>query len=201
MTTTPRSLETTDDKSSLRRRARVWRDGLDPGDRAERSSALRARLAPLLRDRGPVALFASHGSEAEVDALALDPAIDASFPVTDAAARTLTFHRASGPPTARGAFGIREPVGGAAVDPADLGAVLVPGLLFARDGHRVGYGGGFYDRFLAGLPAHTLRIGVAFDEQLVDTVPNDPWDVPLTHVVTDHQTVTVASTTGPGAAA
>ena len=83
--------------------------------------------------------------------------------------------------------------------PESLAAVLVPGLAFSRDGHRIGYGGGFSDRFLATLPAETLTIGIAFDEQLVERVPIDPWDVPLTHVVTDHQTVTVATTTGPGA--
>lgn len=198
--TTPRPLDTKADKSSIRRRVNAWRASLDPAARAERSVAVCARVAPMLRGIGTVGLFAAIRGEVDVDPLVADPTIDAAYPVTDPRARWMGFYRVQAPPHGTGAYGIREPATDRPVAAADLAAVLVPGLAFSRSGHRVGFGGGFYDRFLATLPAETLTIGIAFDEQLVDHVPVDPWDVPLTHVVTDNQTVTV-TTTGPGAAA
>jgi len=84
-----------------------------------------------------------------------------------------------------GAFSIREPRPDAPrVDASDVDAVLVPGVAFDRRGHRLGYGGGFYDRFLGALPKGPLRIGLAFDEQLFDEVPAEPHDEPVDVVVT-----------------
>jgi 5-formyltetrahydrofolate cyclo-ligase len=70
-------------------------------------------------------------------------------------------------------------------DPRVLDAVIVPGLAFTREGHRLGQGGGHFDRFLPRLSAGCLRIGVAFDEQLVDALPLESHDVTLDMVVTD----------------
>ncbi len=60
----------------------------------------------------------------------------------------------------------------------------MPGVAFDRSGHRLGYGGGFYDRFLARLPARALRIGVAFDQQVLDELPAEEHDQPVDLVVT-----------------
>lgn len=68
---------------------------------------------------------------------------------------------------------------------SDLHAVIVPGLAFDRRGHRLGRGGGFYDRFLARLPQTVRTIGVAFDLQLVDEVPADPHDAPVQTLITE----------------
>lgn len=71
------------------------------------------------------------------------------------------------------------------IDPVGLDAVIVPGLAFTRGGHRLGQGGAHFDRFLPRLAPECLRIGVAFHEQLVDTVPLEAHDVTLDLVVTD----------------
>ncbi|MFL6530221.1 MAG: 5-formyltetrahydrofolate cyclo-ligase [Chthoniobacterales bacterium] len=63
--------------------------------------------------------------------------------------------------------------------------VLVPGLAFSRDGHRLGRGGGFYDRLLAGRARDAAKIGVAFALQLRNDVPRAEHDVILDAVVTD----------------
>ncbi len=69
--------------------------------------------------------------------------------------------------------------------PASSGAlVVVPGLAFTPGGHRLGYGGGYYDRFLASLPPSAVTVGVCFHEQLVDDLPLDPHDRPVDLVVT-----------------
>ncbi len=64
------------------------------------------------------------------------------------------------------------------------GALVVPLLAFDRRGHRLGYGGGYYDRTLAGLPG-ALTLGVAFAAQEVDAVPVGPGDMPLDAVATE----------------
>lgn len=69
-------------------------------------------------------------------------------------------------------------------DLAIIDAVLVPGLLFDRRGFRIGQGGGFYDRFLAVLPEHTITVGLTFDDFLVDRIPEQAHDVAVQLVIT-----------------
>ena len=70
-------------------------------------------------------------------------------------------------------------------DPSLPDVVVVPGVAFTPDGHRVGQGGGWYDRFLPQLRPACTTIGVCFREQVVDAVPVEPHDVAVDVVVTD----------------
>ena len=81
-----------------------------------------------------------------------------------------------------GPHGILEPreAGPGGVCPT---AWLVPGLAFTRDGRRLGYGGGWYDRLLASADARTPKIGIAYPFQVVDDLPSEPHDVRLTGLV------------------
>lgn len=83
-----------------------------------------------------------------------------------------------------GAFNILEPLHD--LPPMDLGnidLILIPALACDRQGYRLGYGGGFYDRW---LPKSTgLKAGIIFDEFHVDELPHDVWDVPLDAILTD----------------
>ncbi|HXY45044.1 MAG TPA: 5-formyltetrahydrofolate cyclo-ligase, partial [Acidimicrobiales bacterium] len=62
---------------------------------------------------------------------------------------------------------------------------IVPGLAFDRGGGRLGYGGGYYDRFLRRLPVTATLVGIAFADQLVGAVPLAGGDVKVDLVVTD----------------
>ena len=91
---------------------------------------------------------------------------------------------------APGPFGIAEPAEGDVVALAAHDAVLVPVVAFDGECHRLGQGGGFYDRALSSLRtgadgARPAAIGVAHAFQQVGEVPRDRWDVPLDAVVTD----------------
>ncbi len=66
----------------------------------------------------------------------------------------------------------------------EVAAILVPGLAFTRTGTRLGRGSGFYDRFLKKFPS-ALRVGVAFHEQICESLPLDEWDEPLDIILTD----------------
>lgn len=83
----------------------------------------------------------------------------------------------------RGPMGIREPVDADVVEPKEVSAWIIPGLAFTRGGKRLGYGGGWYDRFLASAPKDAAKIGVAYSFQIVDDFPAEPHDIPLTDVV------------------
>lgn len=94
----------------------------------------------------------------------------------------------------RRAYGILEPrCTGTVVSPADIDFVLVPGLAFDRQGGRVGFGRGYYDRFLCQLPATTHYCGLAFHLQLVSCVPRMPYDVCMHYVVTEAESIACRS--------
>jgi 5-formyltetrahydrofolate cyclo-ligase len=79
----------------------------------------------------------------------------------------------------------------ASPDPSWPDVVIVPGLAFTAQGDRLGQGGGWYDRFLAGVRAECRTIGVGFVEQIVDTLPVEDHDVRLDHVVTESGDIVV----------
>lgn len=66
----------------------------------------------------------------------------------------------------------------------EIDAVLVPGLAFDQQGRRLGRGGGHYDRLLARLPGDCVTIGLAYDWQVVDSVPAEAWDQPVDWLAT-----------------
>ncbi len=70
-------------------------------------------------------------------------------------------------------------------DAATIDRVVVPGVAFTASGHRLGQGGGWYDRFLTELRPGVMRIGVCFAECLVDYVPTEDHDVTMDLVITD----------------
>lgn len=86
---------------------------------------------------------------------------------------------------AEGRFGILEPRREyrRPVTPPAGAVCLVPGIAFSETGHRIGYGGGYYDRFLARFEG--LAIGLAFQEQIVPPWHLDPHDVPVRLLITD----------------
>ena len=89
----------------------------------------------------------------------------------------------------RGPMGILEPAEAEIVQPQKVFAWIVPGLAFTRDGRRLGYGGGWYDRFLSAAPKDSIKLGVAYSFQIVDDLPVEPHDIPLTDVIDEITTV------------
>jgi len=89
---------------------------------------------------------------------------------------------ASGKELRPGQFGILEPVRATAQLSPDV--ILVPGLAFTREGHRLGRGAGFYDRFLGASPPDIIKAGICFDFQVVPELPAEPHDVRMDLVIT-----------------
>lgn len=91
-----------------------------------------------------------------------------------------------------GYFGIPEPEEGEIVSWEDA-LMIMPGVAFDRSGHRVGYGGGFYDRFLEKHPG-IKRVAVAFDFQMFPAVPSEPTDISPEIIVTEKEVLRFPAT-------
>ncbi len=177
-------------KTQLRARLLDRRRALDP-ETVRRASALACtRLAalPEWAAAGTVALYV--GWRGEADPL---PLLDAAggrrvaLPVIAPGEELLRFYAVDGAADlAPGAFGIPAPVPEAAraVAAADLDLVVVPGVAFDAEGRRLGLGRGYYDRLLAAAP-RALRVGFAFEWQLVASVPVEAHDLSMDLVVTE----------------
>lgn len=85
-----------------------------------------------------------------------------------------------------GYAGIKEPEG-KAISPEEIDIVIVPGVAFDKKGHRLGYGKGYYDRFLS--KTNALKIGLAYDFQIVENLPAEEHDVPLDLIITPTQII------------
>lgn len=88
-----------------------------------------------------------------------------------------------------GAFGLMEPRSDTPIYGAPPQIILVPGLAFDRRGFRLGFGGGYYDRFLAAAGQEALSIGLAYDFQITDALPTNPWDRAVHLVLTPKSTI------------
>lgn len=88
-----------------------------------------------------------------------------------------------------GHFGIMEPKidSTSIVNSNDIDLLFVPGLVFDRKGYRIGYGGGYYDRFLAQFSNKTLSL--AFSFQVVDEIPRFDYDKPVDCIITEKETI------------
>ncbi|NLV97758.1 MAG: 5-formyltetrahydrofolate cyclo-ligase [Desulfovibrionales bacterium] len=85
-----------------------------------------------------------------------------------------------------GHFGLTEPNPMCTVPEENpkLDIVVVPAIAFDRQGYRLGFGGGYYDRFLSRLMHTSTLIGLAYDFQIVEHLPQEPWDQPLDMIIT-----------------
>jgi 5-formyltetrahydrofolate cyclo-ligase len=92
-----------------------------------------------------------------------------------------------------GAFGVLEPAADLEMSAQVPDLILIPGVVFDRRGHRLGYGRGFYDRYLAGCSNQAVRVGFCYSFQLCEALPVGAHDQSLDVLVTDTETITWCS--------
>ena len=183
-------------KARLRSEIRKRREALTPRAGAEASDALVRRLAamPVVAYAARVAAYRAVRGEIGLDALIDGERRDAvTLPRVVGLDLEFVVCR-EGQSFAPGSFGIPEPLEGEVVPLSRHDVVLVPLVAFDANCHRVGQGGGFYDRALASLNAagespKPVTIGVAHWFQQVDSVPRQHWDLPLDAVATDRSVI------------
>lgn len=177
-------------KADVRSRVLAVRAALPAEYRARASAAICDHLATLpgLAPARAVAGYASFGAEVDVDAwlrACLQRELGVFLPRVEGPDLVLTRIDDLDADVAPGWRGVREPRSRRAARPDRIDALVVPGVAFTREGQRLGYGGGHYDRLLAAVRADALVIGVGFAAQLVDDLPLEPHDRPVDVVVTE----------------
>ena len=184
-----------DQKRELRKRMKTRRREVSPDERSAYSAALCEHL--LEREDvqlaiGAKGIFAVYlASKDEIDlSLLIERLWAAGCRVVVPAWRDGTYKLvaySSETELFAGPMGILEPApegeGTATVAEGDVAVWIVPGLAFSRSGARLGYGGGWYDRFLAKSSPSSTSLGVAYPFQIVDDLPLEPHDLPLSDSV------------------
>ncbi len=172
------------DKRELRRTLLSRRRAIPAGAHAAASAAMVAHLARFLRDGAfeTVLWFLPHKNEPDLRALpALLPTLRCGLPVVREERGEMRFFRwKSGEALVSSRYGIDEPDRGTAAEltPDAKTAILVPAVALDRRGFRLGYGGGYYDRYLAAHPS-AETIGVAFEALIVADLPEEAHDRPV----------------------
>ena len=64
-----------------------------------------------------------------------------------------------------------------------LDIVITPGVVFSKNNYRIGYGGGFYDKFFANKKLKAKKIGLCFSEQIIESIPIDKYDIPVDYII------------------
>ncbi len=182
-----------DPRAALRRQILARRDRLSLPDRQEKSKIICAQLWQLELFRAASTLFIYVDFRSEVETLplirqALAQGKRVAVPLIGEHSRLLPYAISDPERDLRpGYYQIPEPDPSrtVAVPPAEIEAVILPGSVFDLQGGRLGYGGGYYDRFLADEAPQALRIGIAFHLQVIPQAPLLPHDQRLHYLVTE----------------
>lgn len=185
-------------KEKLRLEILAERNKLTPELVSSKSSAIIQQLISLdvYQKSKSVMVYLDFRNEVQTGALIqrmLREKKNVLIPVTNPSDHTLTISHLKNPEhdLMRSHFGLLEPKPEAMrlVDPSVIDLVLVPGLVFDSFGYRIGFGAGYYDRFLASLPADIPLLSMLYELQLVDQIPREPHDIPVHLLVTEKRII------------
>ncbi len=181
-------------KDSIRARMKAKRRALPPDLASELSTGVASNLESWVsyQEARSIMFYVSFAGEVSTGPL-MERAIAAgktvSVPKIHVIGRRMSAHIVKDPAThlERGAYGISVPVESAPeIDPGLLDMVIVPGLAFDPQGHRVGFGGGYYDRFLSRVREDCISVALAYGFQVVPSIPGEEYDLPVRYLITEN---------------
>ncbi len=182
------------EKKRLRRLLLQRRCDVAPSEVAEKSQRVCRGVCAhdFFQSARTVVLYSPHENEIETDGIwqvARDQGKVVYYPRIPQDKRDLEFvRRYAEDQLTPGTFDIGIPPGNALLERVgERDIVLTPGVGFDRFGHRLGRGRGYYDRAFGGILAGAIRIGLAYDFQLVPQVPSDTQDALLDYIITETQ--------------
>ncbi|NLI14629.1 5-formyltetrahydrofolate cyclo-ligase [Pelotomaculum propionicicum] len=187
-------------KSRLRKQILQMRNGLTPAQVAEKSRRIAARLLDLeeYRRSRSMMIYLDFRNEARTDEIvvkSLAAGKKVAVPVTDTAANQLIPSLLLNYPgdLQPGAWGIPEPGPQALrpLNPETLDLVIVPGVAFDTAGNRLGFGRGFYDRFLPLTGPGTVFAALAYEFQVLSDVYPGPHDIPVHAILTEDRLIRI----------
>jgi 5-formyltetrahydrofolate cyclo-ligase len=180
-------------KDRVRREALQRRDQMTADERRAYSAAVQRRFVHLASVRSAHTLFCFVSFRTEVDTLgilrwALRRGLTLAVPRIEGPRRMVAVRITSLDDLRPGHWGIPEPLTGLPlVSPRNIDVAALPGAAFDADGGRVGYGGGFYDTFLAELSPSAVLVALSFEGQIVGCVPCEDHDRRAHLIVTERR--------------
>ena len=193
-------MDTTDQRRQLRQHLAAQRRALTPAQRITAAQGLRHSLEQLPEYHTDARVAGYWACDGELPLNLVIPPLATRgqrflLPMLDEDRQLRFAPWMAGEPVQPNRYGIPEPVAPREwFAPFQLDLVLVPLLGFDRHGHRLGYGGGWYDRSFAFLseqarPTEPLLVGVAYDFQELPAIKPEAWDVPLDYIATDRELI------------
>jgi 5-formyltetrahydrofolate cyclo-ligase len=188
------------DRNYLRATILSRRDRLSIQELTEKSRMITKRLWQLPAFYNSKSIFTYVNFRSEVITLplvnqALERGMRVAVPLTLVVDKKLVAYQLTNPEVdlAPGYCGIPEPIIDrcSRIAPESIDTVILPGSVFDAQGGRLGYGGGYYDRFLTNEGPQALRIAVAFEVQVVDNVPIQEHDQRVHYLVTEERTIQI----------
>ncbi len=189
-----------EDREALRQKILGARDGLSDNVRQAKSMSVMQNFWTLQGMQQWSTLFIYVNFRSEVETLELikkciNRDIRVAVPLVDASAVRMIPLLIKDPEQdlVPGYYNIPEPdpKKSLRLEPGEIDAAVIPGSVFDIHGGRLGYGGGYYDRFLLNDAPQAKRIGLAFELQVVDKVPLEPHDQPLDILITEERIVNI----------
>ena len=181
------------DKRQLRKAIILKRADLAPQSRTKAEQLIGKQLFDMqcFKNSHHVSSFVSFRDEIEMQAInemILKEGKVLVLPYIDMAVKKMTFHVVKSLDSLiKNTYGILEP--NPELHPQinfkDIDLVLAPGVAFDQKGFRLGYGGGFYDRFFSQIEKTIPKIGIAFELQVVESLEVESYDQPITHLLTE----------------
>ena len=188
-------------KGRLRKLLKAKRGSLTARQRSAKSRAIARALFALepVKKARTIFFFASFGSEVHTRGMilrALKQGKTVALPVADMKRKNLEFRKISSLKNLKtSTYGVPEPVNSKkAINIKKADVIIVPGLGFDRRGYRIGYGGGFYDRLLKKTVKTTVKIGIAFDCQIMRALPKEKHDEKIDIIITETKIICVKGT-------
>ena len=167
-------------KKELRSGMLKQRRAMDPAEVREKSERIceNVRTTAAYRQAETICVYMPINNEAEADLLIGPAAADGKKAFIPKVIGDEMIFNAYDPDLIReeGAFHIRESASDQVLEPDEKTLIIMPGSVFDLQGHRIGYGGGYYDKYLACHP-QCRTIGVCFDFQIVDQLPAEDHDI------------------------
>ncbi len=155
----------------------------------------RALSLPFLSEVKTIGSYASYGNEVSTCDLLiqlLERGFCLALPMVNSQEHTMEFGMVEKlTELAPGAFGIMEPRNSRCCHPGEIDLFFIPGLAFDYQGNRLGRGGGYYDRYLSNVRADALKIGLAYQLQLVTELPVNSDDVKMDFIITEEKIITL----------
>ncbi len=189
------------DRQTVRSRFLKQRSQLTPADRKTMSIQIAKKLLtlPIFQEKSIFFIYCNYHSEVETTTLLTQCLIAGkvvAVPLTVPEESLLLAVQITDPTMdlSKGYKGIPEPKPSLAqqrlMNPKSLQIAIIPGAIFDRSGYRFGYGGGYYDRFLALQAPQAYRIGLGYSMQVIDSLPVASHDIPMDMLITEKDVLT-----------